>query len=64
MRALLEAAGLEVVAIDSVPFAHYVSPAPLRAAVAVREIVRAGTALPPWRHSSGHQLLRGVARRP
>jgi SAM-dependent methyltransferase len=64
MRALLARAGLEVVAIDSVPFAHYVSPAPLRAAVAVREVSRARAPLPPWRHPSGHQLLRAVARRP
>jgi hypothetical protein len=67
MAALLDAAGLETVAIDSVPFAHYAAPgplgAPVRGAVAVREVVRARAAVPPWRHPSGHQLLRAVARR-
>lgn len=67
MAALIDAAGLETVAIDSVPIAHYAAPgplgAPVRAAVAVREAVRARAAVPPWRHPSGHQLLRAVARR-
>ena len=68
MTALLAAAGFEVVAIDSVPFAHYAAPGalgmPLRGAMAVREVVRGRAALPPWRHPSGHQLLRAVGRRP
>lgn len=68
MAALLEAAGLEIVEIDSVPFAHYAAPgplgAPVRGAVALREVVRTRAAVPPWRHPSGHQLLRAIARRP
>jgi SAM-dependent methyltransferase len=68
MTALLDGAGLEPVAIDSVPFAHYTAPGPLgmpvRGAVALREVVRTRAAVPPWRHPSGHQLLRAVARRP
>jgi SAM-dependent methyltransferase len=68
MAGLLEGAGLEVVAIDSVSFAHYAAPgaigAPVRGAVALREVVRARAAVPPWSHPSGHQLLRAVARRP
>ena len=68
MAALLERGGLEVVAIDSVPFAHYAAPGPaglpVRAGMALREVVRARGAVPPWRHPSGHQLLRAVARRP
>ena len=68
MAALLEAAELELVAIDSVPFAHYAAPGPLglpvRGAVALREVVRTRAAVPPWRHPSGHQLLRAVGRRP
>ena len=68
MAGLLEAAELELVAIDSVPFAHYAAPGPLglpvRGAVALREVVRTRAAVPPWRHPSGHQLLRAVARRP
>jgi SAM-dependent methyltransferase len=68
MTALLERAGLEVVAMDSVPFAHYAAPGalglPVRGAVALREVVRTRAALPPWRHPNGHQLLRAVARRP
>jgi SAM-dependent methyltransferase len=68
MAALLEAAGFEMVAIDSIPFAHYAAPgqlgAPVRGAVALREVVRARAAVPPWRHPSGHQLLRVVARNP
>jgi SAM-dependent methyltransferase len=67
MAALLEAAALEVVAIDSVPFAHYAAPGrlggPVRGAVALREVVRTRAAVPPWRHPNGHQLLRAVARR-
>jgi SAM-dependent methyltransferase len=67
MATLLERARLETVAIDSVPFARYAAPGPVglpvRGAVAVREIVRARAALPPWRHPSGHHLLRAVARR-
>ena len=68
MAALLEAAGLDVVAIDSVPFGYYAASgplgAPLRSAVALREVVRGGRPLPPWPHPNGHQLLRAVARRP
>ncbi len=68
MAALLERAGFDVVAIDSVPFAHYAAPgwsgAPVRAGMALREVVRARGALPPWRHPGGHQLLRAVGRRP
>ena len=68
MAALLERAGLDMVAVDSVPFAHYVAPgplgAPVRGAMALREVARARGAVPPWRHPSGHQLLRAVARRP
>jgi SAM-dependent methyltransferase len=68
MTALLEAARLEIVTIDSVPFAHYAAPGPLgvpvRGAVALREVARTRAAVPPWRHASGHQLLRAVARRP
>jgi SAM-dependent methyltransferase len=68
MAALLERGRLDVVAIDSVPFAHYAAPGPLgvpvRGAVALREVARTRAAVPPWRHASGHQLLRAVARRP
>jgi SAM-dependent methyltransferase len=68
MIALLDGAGLEVVAIDSVPFAHYAAPRalgrPVRGAVALREVVRSRASVPPWRHPNGHQLLRALARRP
>jgi SAM-dependent methyltransferase len=68
MTVLLERAGLEVLALDSVPFAHYAAPVslglPVRGAVALREVARTRAAVPPWRHASGHQLLRAVARRP
>ena len=68
MATLLDRAGLGVVAIDSVSFAQYAAPGaaglPVRGAVALREVVRARGAVPPWSHSSGHQLLRAVARRP
>jgi SAM-dependent methyltransferase len=68
MAALLEGAALEVVAIDSVPFAHYAAPGtlglPVRGAMALREVVRARGAVPPWRDAGRHQLLRAVARRP
>jgi SAM-dependent methyltransferase len=68
MAALLEAAELDVVAIDSVPFAHYAAPGmlglPVRGAMALREVVRARGAVPPWRDAGRHQLLRAVARRP
>jgi 2-polyprenyl-3-methyl-5-hydroxy-6-metoxy-1,4-benzoquinol methylase len=68
MSALLEGAGLEVTAMDSVPFAHYAAPGalgfPFRGAMALREVVRARGAVPPWRDGGRHQLLRAVARRP
>ena len=54
MAALLGAAGLELVAIDSVPFAHYAAPGPVglpvRGGVALGGVVQARAAVPPWRH--------------
>jgi SAM-dependent methyltransferase len=64
LRTLLDRAGLEVLLIDTIPFAVY--GASSRAAVLALGIAEAGRAravLPAGPHPSGHQLLRGVARR-
>jgi SAM-dependent methyltransferase len=65
MRALLERAGLQVLRIDTVPFAFYGSRS--RAELLARglaEGARAGALLPAGPHRDGHQLLRAVARVP
>jgi SAM-dependent methyltransferase len=65
IRELLRRAGLEVLRIDTVPFAFY--GAGSRAALLVlglAEAARAGALLPAGPHPHGHQLLRAVARRP
>jgi SAM-dependent methyltransferase len=65
LRALLERAGLEVVLVDTIPFAIY--GASSRIGVLARgaaEALRARAAQPPGPHPSGHQLLRVLARAP
>jgi SAM-dependent methyltransferase len=62
---LMERAGLEVVQIDTVPFAHYVrGPRLLVAARGVSEAMRTGGPPMVRPDPSRHQLLRGLARRP
>ena len=64
MRALLEGAGLQVLRIDTVPFALYgAGSMPSLLARGLAESARAGTLLPAGPHPDGHQLLRAVARR-
>jgi SAM-dependent methyltransferase len=61
----LERAGLEVLQVDSVPFAHYQrGPRPLVAARGLAEAMRGGDSPAVRPHPSDHQLLRGLARRP
>jgi SAM-dependent methyltransferase len=65
LRALIERAELEVLQINTVPFAMYARCSPAMAAA--RGALEAARAYSPpsWRpHPSRHQLLRGVARRP
>lgn len=65
LRALLERSGMEVLRVDTVPFAFYGGTS--RAGVMALGAMEAMRSRAPlsWRpHPSGHQLLRGVARRP
>lgn len=58
-------AGLQVTQVDTVSFAHYQrGPRPLRAARGLAEALRGGDSPAVRPHPSGHQLLRGLARRP
>jgi SAM-dependent methyltransferase len=64
LRTLLERAGLEVLLIDTVPFAIYGASSRIAVlALSVAEAARARAVLPAGPHPTGHQLLRGVARR-
>jgi SAM-dependent methyltransferase len=64
LRTLLERAGLEVLLIDTVPFAIYGATSRIAVlALGVAEAARARALLPAGPHPTGHQLLRGVARR-
>lgn len=63
MQTLLERAGLEIILLDTVPFAIY--GASSRIGLIARgfaEAARARSALPPGAHPHGHQLLRAIAR--
>lgn len=63
--AALTRAGLEVVQIDTVPFAHYVdAPRALVALHGISEAVRGGDSPAVRPHPTSHQLLRALARRP
>lgn len=65
LAAALSRAGLEVVQIDTIPFAHYIDGS--RALVALHGLseARHGRDSPAVRpHPTSHQLLRGLARRP
>jgi len=65
LRTLFERADLEVLLIDTIPFAVYgASLRPAVLALGIAEAVRARALLPAGPHSDGHQLLRGLARRP
>jgi len=62
---LLEGAGLEVVHVDTIPFARYAQgPRPLVVARGVSEGLRGGGPRTVHPHPTNHQLLRGLARRP
>jgi SAM-dependent methyltransferase len=65
LGAVFTHAGLEVVQVDTVPFARYVSgPRALVALHGLSEAVRGGDSPAVRPHPCSHQLLRGLARRP
>jgi SAM-dependent methyltransferase len=65
LRTALIRAGLEVVQIDTVPFAHYATgPRALTALRGLAEAARGGDSPAVRPHPFSHQLLRGLARRP
>lgn len=65
LAAALARAGLDVVQVDTVPFARYAhGPRAFAALRGLAESARGGDFPPMSPHPSSHQLLRGLARRP